>query len=90
MKIKPRSLLIGERSKQLDTSEYRGGLEYNGDSMMIADTIKKRKELKNSLLKNKEKNDDEQIKGYLRNEIPDYYDLKSLEEMVKKYRTMSH
>ena len=46
MKIKPRSLLIGERSKQLDTSEYRGGLEYNGDSMMIADTIKKRKEIK--------------------------------------------
>jgi hypothetical protein len=52
-------------------------------------TIEKRKELKNSLLKNKEKNDDEQIKGYLRNEIPDFYDLKSLEEMVKKYRTMS-
>ena len=53
-------------------------------------TIKKRKELKNNLLKNKEKNDDEQIKGYLRDEIPDYYDLKSLEAMVKKYRTMSH
>ena len=46
MKIKPRSLLIGERSKQLDTSEYRGGLEYNGDSMMIVDTMKKRKEIK--------------------------------------------
>ena len=53
-------------------------------------TIKKRKELKNNLLKNKEKNDDEQIKGYLMNEIPDFYDLKSLENMVKKYRTMSH
>ena len=53
-------------------------------------TILKRKELKNNLLKNKEKNDDEQIKGYLKNEIPDFYDLKSLEEMVKKYRTMSH
>ena len=52
-------------------------------------TIKKRKELKNNLLKNKEKNDDEQIKGYLIDEIPDFYDLKSLEEMVKKYRTMS-
>ena len=46
MKIKPRSLLIGERSKQLDTSEYRGGLEYNGDSMMIVDTMKKRKDIK--------------------------------------------
>ena len=46
MKIKPKSLLIGQRSKQLDTSEYRGGLEYNGDSMMIVDTIKQRKEIK--------------------------------------------
>ena len=46
MKIKPRSLLIGERAKQLDTSEYRGGLEYNGDSMMIVETNKKRKEIK--------------------------------------------
>ena len=46
MKIKPKSLIIGQRSKQLDTSEYRGGLEYNGDSMMIVDTIKQRKEIK--------------------------------------------
>ena len=46
MKIKPRSLLIAGRGKQLDTSEYRGGLEYNGDSMMIVETIKKRKEIK--------------------------------------------
>ena len=46
MKIKPRSLLISGRGKQLDTSEYRGGLEYNGDSMMIVETIKKRKEIK--------------------------------------------
>ena len=53
-------------------------------------TILKRKELKKSLLKSKEKTDDEQIKGYFKNEIPDFCDLKSLEVMVKKYRTMSH
>ena len=46
MKIKPRSILLAERGKQLDTSEYRGGLEYNGYSMMIVETIKKRKEIK--------------------------------------------
>ena len=46
MKIKPKNILIGQRSKQLDTSEYRGGLEYNGDSMMIVETNKKRKEIK--------------------------------------------
>ena len=46
MKIKPRSILLAERGKQLDTSEYRGGLEYNGDSMMIVETNKKRKEIK--------------------------------------------
>ena len=46
MRIKPKNILIGQRSKQLDTSEYRGGLEYNGDSMMIVETNKKRKEIK--------------------------------------------
>ena len=46
MKIKPKAFLNAERSKQLDSSEYRGGEEYNGDSMMITETIKKRKEIK--------------------------------------------
>lgn len=46
MNIKPRHILLSERAKQLDTSEYRGGLEYNGDSMMIVETNKKRKEIK--------------------------------------------
>ena len=46
MIIKPKAFLNVERSKQLDTSEYRGGEEYNGDSMMISETNKKRKEIK--------------------------------------------
>ena len=46
MKIKPKVFLKVERSKQLDTSEFRGGEEYNGDSMMISETNKKRKEIK--------------------------------------------
>ena len=46
MKIKPKAFLAVERSKQLDTSEFRGGGEYNGDSMMISETNKKRKEIK--------------------------------------------
>ena len=46
MKIKPRTILIGERAKQLDTSDHRGGEEYNGDSMMICEINKQRKENK--------------------------------------------
>ena len=46
MNIKPNVFLRVERAKQLDTSEYRGGGEYNGDSMMISETVKKRKEIK--------------------------------------------
>ena len=46
MKLRPKIFLRVEKSKNLDTSEYRGGSEYNGDSMMIADSIKKRKEIK--------------------------------------------
>ena len=46
MKIKPKAFLAVERSKQLDTSEFRGGGEYNGDSMMISETNKKRREIK--------------------------------------------
>ena len=46
MKIKPRTILSGERAKQLDTSDHRGGEEYNGDSMMICEINKQRKEMK--------------------------------------------
>ena len=46
MRIKPKAFLNVERSKHLDTSDYRGGGEYNGDSMMISETNKKRKEIK--------------------------------------------
>ena len=46
MRIKPKAFISVERSKQLDTSEFRGGGEYNGDSMMICETNKKRKEIK--------------------------------------------
>jgi hypothetical protein len=46
IKIKPKIFLKVQRSKQLDTSEYSGGQEYNGDSMMISEINKKRKEIK--------------------------------------------
>ena len=46
MKIKPKSLLFSERVKQLDTSDHRGGEEFNGDSMMICEINKQRKEIK--------------------------------------------
>ena len=46
MKIKPKAIQGTERSSQLDTSEYWGGHEFNGDSMMISETMKKRKEIK--------------------------------------------
>ena len=46
MNIKPRTILSGERAKQLDTSDHRGGEEYNGDSMMICEINKQRKENK--------------------------------------------
>ena len=46
IKIKPKIFLRVQRSKQLDTSEYSGGQEYNGDSMMISEINKKRKEIK--------------------------------------------
>ena len=46
MKIKLKSLIFGERGKQLDTSDHSGGLPYNGDSMMIVETNKLRKEIK--------------------------------------------
>ena len=51
MKIKPKVFLTVERSKQLDTSEFRGGEEYNGDSMMISEIMKKRNEIKERILK---------------------------------------
>ena len=46
MTIKPKAIGGVERSQQLDTSEYWGGHEFNGDSMMISEIMKKRKEIK--------------------------------------------
>ena len=46
MKIIPRAIGGVERSQQLDTSEYWGGHEFNGDSMLISEIMKKRKEIK--------------------------------------------
>ena len=51
MKIKPKVFLTLERAKQLDTSEFRGGGEYNGDSMMISEIVKKRNEMKERILR---------------------------------------
>ena len=46
MKIIPKAIGGVERSRQLDTSEYWGGHEFNGDSMLISEIMKKRKEIK--------------------------------------------
>ena len=46
IQIKPRAIIGTERSKHLDTSEYRGGHEFNGDSTLISEIMKKRKEIK--------------------------------------------
>ena len=69
IKIKPKIFLRVQRSKQLDTSEYSGGQEYNGDSMMISEINKKRKEIKI-----KEKLERENIKKRFNGNI--YEDMK--------------
>jgi hypothetical protein len=53
--------------------------------------IKQRKLLKNKMMKYKLKSENEVIKGLMKNEILyDFDDMKSLENMIYKYRTMSH
>ena len=53
--------------------------------------IKKRKILKNRMMKYKLKAENEVIKGLMKNEILyDFDDMKSLENMIYKYRTMKH
>ena len=53
--------------------------------------IKKRKYLKNKMIKYKQKTENDVMKGLMKNEILyDFEDMKSLENMLYKYRTMSH
>ena len=44
----------GDRIKQLDTSNFRGGHEYNGDSLIISEVFKARNDLKQNLSKSQE------------------------------------
>ena len=52
--------------------------------------IEKRKYLKNKMMKYREKTEKEIIGGLMKNEKFDYDDIKSLETMIYKYRTMNH
>ena len=53
--------------------------------------IKKRKYLKNKMIKYKQKTENDVMRGLMKNEILyDFEDMKSLENMLYKYRTMSH
>lgn len=52
--------------------------------------IEKRKNLKKKVLKYKEKKEMDIINGLMKNEVFDFDDIKSLEKMLYKYRTMSH
>ena len=79
IKIKPKIFLKVQRSKQLDTSEYSGGQEYNGDSMMISEINKKRKEIKI-----KEKLERENIKKRFNGNM--YEDMKFNKYLLKKQK----
>ena len=46
MRIIPKTFKSGDKIKQLDTSNFRGGHEYNGDSLIIPDIYKMRNQIK--------------------------------------------
>jgi hypothetical protein len=52
--------------------------------------IEKRRYLKNKIKKYKQKTENEVITGLMKNEMFDFDNIKSLEEMLYKYRTMNH
>ena len=75
MKIIPKTFKLGDKIKQLDTSNFRGGHEYNGDSLIISDIYKIRNQIKENsrssqenTLKNKLANvNNNENKGMFRN-----------------------
>ena len=52
--------------------------------------IEKRRYLKSKIKKYKQKTENEVITGLMKNEMFDFDNIKSLEEMLYKYRTMNH
>ena len=52
--------------------------------------IEKRKYLKNKIIRYKNESESEVIKKLMKNEIFDFDDIKSLNEVIFKYRTMNH
>ena len=46
IKIIPKTFKLGDKIKQLDTSNFRGGHEYNGDSLIISEIYKIRNQIK--------------------------------------------
>ena len=52
--------------------------------------IEKRRYLKSKIMKYKEKNEKDVINNLMKNEVFDFEDIKSLEKMIYKYRTMNH
>ena len=52
--------------------------------------IEKRKYLKNKIIRYKNESENEVIKKLMKNEIFDFDDIKSLNEVIFKYRTMNH
>ena len=52
--------------------------------------LTKRKNLKNIMMNNLVKNEDEIINGLMKNENVDFNNTKSLEKLIYKYRAMSH
>ena len=52
--------------------------------------IEKRRYLKSKIMKYKEKNEKDVINNLMKNEVFDFEDIKSLEKIIYKYRTMNH
>ena len=62
----------------------------NKNEIEFETLIEKRKYLKNKIIKYKEQTENKVIKRLMKNDMFDYDDIKSLDEMIYKYRTMSH
>ena len=62
MHLKPKTFTIGDKIKQLDTSCKKGGHQYNGDSFLVTDVYKSRKETELKKLKEKLENSDRKNK----------------------------
>ena len=60
--LNPKTFTIGDKIRQLDTSCKKGGHEYNGDSFLVTDVYKSRKETEINKLKEKLEDSDRKKK----------------------------